>query len=668
MLALLRKTPIARQRVLIIEPDLKKSNDKTYCFWANESDPIVQQLQSIISKSWTHIRISNQQPVSLSPLQYWQISSIDLYRYIENEINQFPWNRLYLSVDEIKNDASGLYIQVNDVQLGDFQVRAPFIFDSRNPEFLEPKEFQSHLWQSFHGWRILSTEDSFDENCFHMMDFNTSQDAFTQFVYTLPYSSKEALIEITRFGKDRLTKELAEIRLKEYLENRKIEYTIIDVESGCIPMSNLDMAKVNPSNVIEIGSRNGAIKPSTGYAFHNMFEEAESISNSFAHFYSNQSQYNQITPNHILKSPESSPKFNRNSNRFAFYDSLLLNILEQKPHWGKPIFEQLFQRTPVQTVLKFLDEKSTLAQEFHLLKKLPFAPFLNALRQHPTAQSLIRPTMLTLITALIFCLGYIPEMQFILGNGILALGLILVGIPHGAVDHLLGVFQHNKPKITLSFILKYLAIAFGFAIFWVLFPIASLLFFILYSAWHFGQADGEIWKLNKTISFFWGCSVLAYILGTHTSESSAIIGEISKLELNLSLHPFMMLPWLLFSFFLRRWGMAITVFWLILASQIPLILAFGIYFVGQHSINGWMKIKSHLNQSHRRIWMQSLPFHLGAWLLFALFYLNWSQLESIWSVFFIFIACISLPHTVVMHKLYLKNQYRVPRQRVVREL
>ena len=44
-------------------------------------------------------------------------------------------------------------------------------------------------------------------------------------------------------------------------------------------------------------------------------------------------------------------------------------------------------------------------------------------------------------------------------------------------------------------------------------------------------------------------------------------------------------------------------------------VAFGIYFIGQHSLTGWRHIKNHIGWSHKQLWLHALPFHFGAWLL-----------------------------------------------------
>ena len=106
--------------------------------------------------------------------------------------------------------------------------------------------------------------------------------------------------------------------------------------------------------------------------------------------------------------------------------------------------------------------------------------------------------------------------------------------------------------------------------------------------------------------------------------------------------------------------MVLTILWLVLSAFLPLILAFGLYFIGQHSLTGWQHLKSHLKMSDRAIWLRALPFHAGAWALLLSFFLLDSRPaqpggESIWGLFFIFIACISLPHTLAMNTMYRKS-------------
>jgi hypothetical protein len=86
-------------------------------------------------------------------------------------------------------------------------------------------------------------------------------------------------------------------------------------------------------------------------------------------------------------------------------------------------------------------------------------------------------------------------------------------------------------------------------------------------------------------------------------------------------------------------------------------LAFGIFFIGHHSLTGWSHLKQDFKMSNWKMWTLSLPFQIGAWLFLLGFYFFWPEqnqgmLWSKWGIFFIFISCVSFPHILAMHRFY----------------
>ena len=187
--------------------------------------------------------------------------------------------------------------------------------------------------------------------------------------------------------------------------------------------------------------------------------------------------------------------------------------------------------------------------------------------------------------------------------------------------------------------------------------------FLVHLAWHFGQADGKQWGFGPTLSLIWGAFVLFYILGTHLLESNTITSIIGNLSLPIACPIWAVIPWLIWSLFQKKVAFTFTLIWLLLSSQLPLLFAFGLYFIGQHSITSWQHISTHLKLKHQKIWLQALPFHAGAWLILLLFLYFYpsndrftSTDKSQWGIFFIFIACISLPHVISMQSVYSKKK------------
>jgi beta-carotene 15,15'-dioxygenase len=77
---------------------------------------------------------------------------------------------------------------------------------------------------------------------------------------------------------------------------------------------------------------------------------------------------------------------------------------------------------------------------------------------------------------------------------ILAIGLLSTGVPHGAVDHLrmAPVLRRRFGRFWLpAFLLAYVTITLAVAAAWMVWPVASLIVFLLLSLHHFGSGDAE---------------------------------------------------------------------------------------------------------------------------------------------------------------------------------
>jgi Brp/Blh family beta-carotene 15,15'-monooxygenase len=243
---------------------------------------------------------------------------------------------------------------------------------------------------------------------------------------------------------------------------------------------------------------------------------------------------------------------------------------------------------------------------------------------------------------------------------LLLAGLLMVGLPHGAIDHL-----HQYPDKKLSQLLPYfslyLALGIGILCFWLLAPPLALVLFLGYSAWHFGQADLEIWRLKHTSlrPFFWGAYCLLFLLVTHHLELISVLQQmgvglhfnwlaplISTFITPLFWTIFGLLPILLF----RSWRILEAIVLLTILSALPLIEAFGIYFIFQHSWNGWRYLTQITARKPLQLWLQALPFTLASIGLFAGYYF-WSAAQN-WGLLFIFLSALSFPHVFFMHRAY----------------
>lgn len=650
LLDLIDEGCIIKKKVAVIESENKNLNDKTYCFWSNPEEPIVKELNPIISNYYTNIEVSHGVTQDIKEQPYYYIRSIDLYRHTYNILCE-------LDIDIYRESVLDLICkeEMNTIVTNIRTINSKYIFDSRPPIIKYLRKDDIYLKQSFCGVHIKVHGNQLDQKTFEMMNFEVEQDAYTQFIYTLPFSSSECLVELTRFGKDEMTWEYAKEILYRKIKNKFGEFEIIGLEYGCIPMSTYINPPSNHQGVLLTGTSANLIKPSTGYGFKNMFNFSKKVTEAIK-----QNRLNNFK-NISIKS----------KNRFRFYDRLLLIILLYWPNQGKSIFTKLFKSQNIVTIFNFLDEKSTLKQEIKIFASLPIIPFLKALGVFISQKSYMRYAVNALCIFIYFIFAYFDKSYAdILGYLMIIVGLLWVGIPHGAVDHLL-LKVNSKP--VFYFILKYVLLITFYFIFWLYFPLIALIIFVIYSSFHFGESELEEAgiKVNSVgailNAFLIGLSILLFIIFTHIIESNQILSIMVGINI-LDLIGFdffigkYLVPIISFSFLLlsikkiRNPTFPILLMLLLFSIKLPLLFAFSVYFIGQHSYNAWGHLKSKLSLSSKSLYKKALPYTLGSLLFLALILFPLSiafpTIQAFNTYFFIFLACISLPHFVLMHLFY----------------
>lgn len=638
---------LTNKKIAIIDADEKTTNDKTYCFWTSTNDSISHNCQHLFSRTWSKISVNRQEPETLDNSRYVHISSIALYNECRRIIQEFRLSRIYSSVLEVLKTDVGVEVQTVD---GNFN--AKMVFDSRPPRFAKPEKNEALLWQTFIG-HIISPKEAYSEiDCVDLMDFDIPQQGFTQFMYVLPLSNNRILVEMTRFGTEPITSMEAEPILADYILQRFGAYQRIETETGTIPMSTSEIVSEHIDGVVPIGGRSGAIKPSTGYAFKKMYQASEHIAER-------------------IEMKKSFSPFMMESKRFKFYDRLLLLILLHHPLLGKEIFSTLFKKNHVFSVFRFLEGKTTIFQDIRILMTLPFRPFLRVLRIElsVSTKGLLAPIFTLALAVLLlliqsFAASYSFHVQLIL----FSIGFLAVGLPHGAVDHLLESGVDIK-GIKLSFVLKYIGVSLIFLSLWYLSANVALLFFLAYSIWHFGQCDFQEWSPNKSNTLkniLWGTILFGILLIGHQEETNRILSSLHTLEFPFTnsqatiLTSVMLLFSLVWSIIERRTSFFLTVCMLYVACQLPLLSAFSLYFIGQHSLNGWRHLKIGLKTNNQTLYLKSLPFNLGAiGLLVVTYWLSENYFHffspvKMASIFFVFLSSISFPHILWMHHFYKK--------------
>lgn len=353
--------PLKSKKVLIIDQAQKNENDRTWSYWSKEKDLFDPVVLKRWNKIWFHSPEYSEQ-IPISPYQYKTIRGIDFYDFVYQALGKFP--NIYFhqgKIESLGEDEVGPFVKTDTNNT----FRAELIFNSLPPLAQATPPGHHFLKQHFKGWIIETNEDSFEEETVTFMDFRIDQKGQTRFFYILPYHPRKALVEFTIFSRDYLEQTEYDQELKQYIQDflKLDSYQILEEEFGMIPMADFlpPVQGEVQNSIIPIGIPSGMAKASTGYTFTNIQKQSEKLLM------------------YLLERDKGIWK-ERRKPRFALYDSMLLNVMDQNRYPSWKIFATMFQKHPVQRIFRFLDEQSHFGEELLIMGYMYPIPFLMALQ------------------------------------------------------------------------------------------------------------------------------------------------------------------------------------------------------------------------------------------------------------------------------------------------
>ena len=345
--------------ILIVDPERKGENDRTWSYWA--ADP--QPFDAIASASWRTVRLNGDgwsTSIDIAPYVYRMIRSVDFYDTVLSRLERAPHVAFHRAdVTVIEDGAESALIECGDgsTWVGDW------VFDSRfDPaEYAERTGPYHYLKQHFLGWTIEADRPVFDPDAITMFDFRTPHHNEMRFVYVLPSSTTRALVEFTLFSATLLDDQEYVAALSTYIGDvLGIEsYRVVERERGVIPMTDEPARRRAGRRILAIGTRGGRVKPSTGYAFRRTQADSLAIVASLR------------DTGHPFAIPAAKP-------RFALLDTMMLQVMHRSGERSQEVFSRLFARNPVDRLFRFLDEEVTLAEMLAVMATVPWAPFIRA--------------------------------------------------------------------------------------------------------------------------------------------------------------------------------------------------------------------------------------------------------------------------------------------------
>lgn len=358
-LALSKDAFFTNKRIALIDKSSKSSNDKTWCFWEKGKG----QWENIIHKSWnTGLFISDKEKINLdlSPYTYKMIRSIDFYDHAKTQLAAHPF------ISFIEDSITAVEENTDNVKVvGEKNTyTAPHVFDSRiSTEYFKNKNESVSIHQHFKGWMIETEDEIFNPEIFTMMDYRLQYKDSTSFTYVLPITKKKAFIEFTFFTPFTVEENVYDLYLERYVKEilKLQQYKITATEIGIIPMTNFSFQQYNSKRITKIGTAGGWVKPSSGYAFKHT-EKKVSL---------------------LIDNLKNNRSFSTNfySKKYYFLDSVFLKVLQNENSKGKWVFEQLYLKNSTPSIFKFLDEETSVLEDFKIVKSLYSKAFIRALFQ-----------------------------------------------------------------------------------------------------------------------------------------------------------------------------------------------------------------------------------------------------------------------------------------------
>ena len=260
-------------------------------------------------------------------------------------------------------------------------------------------------------------------------------------------------------------------------------------------------------------------------------------------------------------------------------------------------------------------------------------------------------------------------------NWIAMLCIILLGIPHGALDNTIARMKGWPDTVNYFFIFhfSYIVISLLVIVFWLYQPLISLIIFLLISGLHFANSEyNDDEKINK-VSFFSHAGLVPIIIPwMHTEE---VIGIFLLLAGDAASHLIPIIAYLfyvwVFVFFLytvnfirrkssvQRYVQLILS--LIMIYVLPPLISFSIYFCLIHGPRHMSKVLRKLSKKERhQAIKETLVYSMVTFVLIfsSAYYVSDNKMisEGLLRITFIALAALTVPHMILVD--YMKISFK----------
>ena len=230
-------------------------------------------------------------------------------------------------------------------------------FDSR-----PPRASKNAMLQHFLGQEVEVDKPVFDSSTAILMDFRVDQSEGMHFIYLLPYSPTQALVESTLFSTTVLDREYYVNTINDYLADHygASVQNIIHEEQGVIPMGTLSP---HDENIPGLGANAGAIRPASGYTFVFIHQQIQRA---------------------IQASKQGKPlRFKRPHKAIdVWMDAVLLTVLRNWPQQGPKLFGRMASSLSGDEFVRFMSGQANWRLRLKVIMAMPKLPFIKGVSKH----------------------------------------------------------------------------------------------------------------------------------------------------------------------------------------------------------------------------------------------------------------------------------------------
>ncbi len=343
----------ANSRIALIDPRRKYTMDRLWCFWNTHPHRFVDAVRH----EWNRWKVrydGNEVVHESSQYAYQYLPAETFYAVALDELDNHSSTTLMLGT------AAETIVETNEgaiIPTDKGPITARLAFDGRNSPGRHVGS--GHLLQHYAGQHVRVQSPVFDPDTMTLMDFDVPQMGGVFFVYVLPFSPTEALIEPTIFSKQPQDMPVYTRMIRDYLDYRYhiADFEILFQEQGIIPMTTQTPQRSADKRIIPIGTSGGTVKGSTGYGFMAIQQMSQRIAAG-------------------LSSDGLGPLPEPRSGLATLLDRIFISFLTRHPDAAPMVFYNLFRRVPPQHLVPFLTDNANLTDMARVVFAMPTLPFI----------------------------------------------------------------------------------------------------------------------------------------------------------------------------------------------------------------------------------------------------------------------------------------------------